>query len=277
METELNNENFHEETFEEEPQLPVESDDSLTESESEQNLSQEEENSNSSEAQVEEPIQESIQEPGLDDKHFQSIADKRLAELTKEKLEKERLQAELEALKNPPKPQEELVEPIPPERPADYDINDVYDPGSSTYKFEQDFRKYQYDLAKYNSNLVKQLNAEKQSFEKQREATAAKANFIGELTSKGLSAQEAHDVHSWATEFFSDKGLTAERLISIYNYEKAKKSTPQINLQKSQIEQRNGKKKMVVPPGVLGADSPKAETPDDVFNDQLISGNKYRL
>ena len=183
----------------------------------------------------------------FDEKHFQRIADQRLTELTKIKLEKERLEAEFNALKNPPKPAPEpITEPIEPVMPQDYDPLDVFTKGTTSYEYDQANKKYLKDLAKYTSELAKELKTEKQKLEQVNQASQAKAKILSEYTSRGKSIEEAQKIYEWTNGLFSPEGFTPERVMAFYEFENSRPNA-QTQLKSNQIDQRNEKSKMLPP------------------------------
>lgn len=229
-------------------------------------------------AQVSEPELETPQElPKGDEpkevfdetaKHFQSIADKRLAELTKERLEREKLEAELNALRTPkPEVKPELIEPTEPVMPSDYDPLDAITKGTTSYEYDQKFRKYMSDVAKYNMALTKELKAEKEKLERVNQQSQLKAQILGEYTSRGKTVSEAEELYSFTADLLSPQGFTPERIMAFYEFEK--KNNPQTQLKNSQMDLRKEKQQYVTPPGVIPSPSEKSKSADELFDEQI--------
>lgn len=200
-------------------------------------------------------------------KHFQSIADKRLAELTKAQLETERLKAELDAVKSPKPEAKPLEEPIEPVMPPDYDALDAVTKGTTSHEYDKAFKQYLKDVAKYNMVLGKELRQEKEKYERINQQSQIKAQILGEYTSRGKTVTEAEAIHNFTTELLSPEGFTPERIMAFFEFEK--KNNPQNQLKNSQMDSRKEKQQFVTPPGVVPSPTDKSKSADDMFDEQI--------
>jgi len=142
----------------------------------------------------EKPVDETLKEPFDAAKHYQSIADKRLAELEREKVKREQLEAELNQFKQPKvEVKEPPKRPVFPTRPKDYDGTDAaINPDSLSYQFERAKEDYQIQkdiwdqyVESENFSLREQINKERQAVKETKEQAAHKAYMLGKIQEVG--------------------------------------------------------------------------------------------
>lgn len=202
----------------------------------------------------------------FDPNHFQKIADQRLTELTKIKLEKEKMEAELNQLKNPaPEPRKILTKPI---RPKDYNDLDALTEGTSSWQYKQDKEAYAEQQIEIIEELKSTLAKEKEQIARMNQVAQAKANALGLYTAQGKSIEEANKIYDWTAKLFTEEGFTPERVIRLYELENGSPSATN-QLKSTQMDQRNEKSKMVIPPGVIPTETQKKTDPDEQFNAQF--------
>jgi len=161
------------------------------------------EKSDDSQAAVDPKEKKSIQ-------HFQSIADQRLVEKTRveHELELERnriamLQQELEAAKNPKQVMPELVRPIRPVKPADYNrLDGMSDPTSESYKWEsamEDYRTQKEDYQDAIQARQEQLQQSKANMEAAaQKAARAKSDMISMImVETGGDPKKAEEIYDF--------------------------------------------------------------------------------
>ena len=208
-------------------------------------------------------------------KHFQSIADKRLAELEREKVTRERLEAELNQFKQP-KAVEPPKRPVFPQRPKDYDPTEaVTNPDSPSYHYERQKEEYygkrdEYDqyIESQTFSLKEQLEKERQAVEETKQQAAYKAYRIGQMQKMGVAdIKEAEEI--W--DNFSTPKKDEDFLKDVIEFHRYKKSQINPTAQKkvNEIEQRNERMKQPLPPGVLPGKSDDLPSPDELFNQSL--------
>lgn len=208
---------------------------------------------------------ETPQEPFDAVKHYQSIADKRLAELEREKVARERLEAELNQLKQP-KAQEPPKKPI---KPKDYDATEaITNPESISWKYREEKEVWDdYRDSKVES-LEQMIQQERQASEEIKQQTALKAYRIGQIQKMGVAdIKEAEEI--W--DNFSTPKKDEDFLKDVIEFHRFKRSQINPSAQKrvSEIEQRNERMKQPLPPGVLPGKSDDLPSPDELFNQSL--------
>lgn len=199
-------------------------------------------------------------------KKFQSIADVRLAETVKERTLREQaeakameLQKQLEALKNPPKPEETLTEPTEFVLPADYDefeaisnANSIHAQNKKLYdKSVADRLAYQAKIIKLMQTETKQQQLQR---EKQEQDAAMKADMLGKLTAATGNEKEAEEIFNWLLS----KQPQPEDFVKFYRADQNKPQT-------------QTKETLAMPPnlGAISGGAERAKNADDAFGESI--------
>jgi hypothetical protein len=146
--------------------------------------------------------------------HFQSIADSKISEANKKALEeqvrREMLERELESLKNPKPVERQLVKPIKPVKPSDFDDIEALTRGTSSYNYMRAKEDYADQMVDYQEALlIKQQEAITTRFksldelteqEKKKVETAQfENNFVAGLQTQGMDELSAREAYKFFT------------------------------------------------------------------------------
>ncbi len=215
---------------------------------------------------------------------FQSQYDKTQKELAAERelrvREKEELtqqfeglKKDLEGLKNPPKPEEVLVEPMPPKPLPNYDKEAAYtDPTSESFRWRVENDEFLRQEAEYNrklrakeiekiSKLEKELENERKLKESQKLKEAEKAYLLGELAKYGTQ-EEAMRAYA---KYTAPGSVTAERIMALLRLEEGN------GVPKSPKPE---KEKFPLPAGISGAADVNLKDSDTLINS--MGANKFK-
>lgn len=286
---EVTKENFHETVFEDETSENLSNESKPTLNQKIVNVTQKQEEEIPVETnKVNEPEQDVSKElpksdkpkEAFDDLHFQKIADQRLTKLTKVELENEQLKAELNQLKNPQKPVEELRPPVEPVMPAGYnEIDAIADPNGVYGQAKQAYDKYLKEVITYQGKKLDKIEKE---YEKERQATqvkeqtaAQRAYYIGEYMKQGLTEQEAVECFNMVSQPGS---FTPDKHVNYYKGVLKNQPNAQNELKINQLKSREEKEKFVLPPNLIGGEQSKdkQKTPDDDFNETTFRKSAVR-
>jgi len=157
----------------------------------------------------------------------------------KEQAERERIERELSEIREQvqtfqtvkPKEQEpELRMPEEPIVPREYDPTDaVTDVQSSSYKYDQAYKKYLSEMVKYQNVVLTKQTQAFESERKQREQSEymskAKAHWMGEFVKAGAEPDEAAKIFEFASSADSTNPANIVKYFRILNNIKQKGTT----------------------------------------------------
>ncbi len=137
---------------------------------------------------------------------FQSKFDSKLSEVQKtaleEKIKAEMLEKELNSLKNPKPVERQLIEPVEPIQPSDYDDIEALTKGTSSYDYAQKYKRYVKELASYSKEVALRQGREMEEKlkpyieiveqeKKRNEFFQFQANLARELQAEGMDEVSA--------------------------------------------------------------------------------------
>lgn len=260
----IDNENYHEETFEPVEGAQVEESvqpEDIQESETQEPKLEE----SSKELETDKPKEESFDKA----KHYQSIADKRLAELEREKVRAEQLERELNQYKSPKAEQPVIPakpDPLPP-MPENFNMVDVAtDDDSPSAKWYKAKQKYDIQKDVYDSYRWEQYERGMSEIKQKENVAKEKAYALSEFQKLGATPEKAQQVFDWMSQPGS---LTFERALKLFELESNPKAKTPVKKEDKPI--------YPAPLGAATGENEKAKTPDDEFNEQLGQENRYSL
>ena len=209
-------------------------------------------------------------------KHFQSLAEQRKSEIERYRQQAEAAEAKVREFESQ-KPKEEvqqpqeLIMPVKPQRPDDYDPSDIYDKNSSTYKYEQALRDYRDQKETYQDSMLQKVA----STIKEQQDREAQTAYV-----------QAHR-QKWVGDFLSQPGATPERAAKAYekfikggtatadNIWKLFLISEGENIPQAPVKKNGEIPSGILPPGVTnGGINEPLKSPDDMFNESIKTDNR---
>jgi hypothetical protein len=221
-------------------------------------------------------VDEPSKEPFDAAKHYQSIADKRLAELEREKVLREQAEAKLQQYIQPKVEVQAPPKLLPrPTRPKDYDETEaITNPDSSSgifLKADRDYKDSALEVLLYENAQLKsfqgQIETEKVEQLKSKELLAHEAYQLGLIQEAGASdVNEAREVQKDFATPKNDKDF-AKDLLEFYRWKKGQVS-PQTQSKVEQFNKNSQRQaQYIAPPGVVGS---QAVSEEKTFGDLLV-------
>lgn len=206
-------------------------------------------------------------------KHFQSLADKRLAELERLRIENEKLQQEIAPKAVTPDP---LTPPVKPQKPAGYNrVDALTDPESPSFKYEEAMSDYRDQMNDYSMRLLEEKT---KPFEEDRKRKLEEAEYLqrksqalSQFQAVGLDAVESEKAFKF---FSSEDSLKPENLVKMWKAYVKSLDAP--NQQKVNNMNQRQSMKEPLPVGVAGGQSQVLDDGDS-FNQALKAKGSNNL
>lgn len=173
-----------------------------------------------------------------------------------------------------PAPKEpEIVKPVMPAKPANYDpVEAIQSPESDSFKYRSAVEKYSIDMAEY---VDKRETVRQREFMKTQEMIMArereqqqKLAVKAELQARGIVGAEADEfIAKWS----DPASINMDNLIELHKISKSKPK-PAADTKAELLARRAANSQIPLPPGISAggvSEIPTTQTEEDVFNDSL--------